>query len=329
MRRVSVGRFTLGLVLAILGVALLLDLNYGWNSLDTVIHYWPAVLILLGLEYVLAARDPEQSARVSIGSVVVIAVLLCLAWVYSISGFVGNWSWIGISYPGQEVYTIELPVNAPFSGSTRLDVKALRDVVITGTESGAVNGTAAVEVRARTKNEARQVAEKLSVTARPSGQTVYLEIETPENLSKFVAIHPSFSLLVPASASISSHTVSGDTEIANVRGDVVAGSISGEVRVDAAPASVAIDTISGDVSATLDKDTRNLSIKTISGNAVLNAPTGTGGDLSFSAVSGDVSSSLPGIENSRSPGRHTASGRFGTGATSVHMSTVSGNLTIR
>jgi len=328
MRRISVGRFTLGLLLAILGVALLLDLNYGWNSLDTVIRYWPAVLIILGLEYVLAARD--RRAHLSVGSVIGIAALVCLAWAYSVGGFLGNWSWFGISYPGQATYTIELPVNVPFSaGSTKLDVKAIGDVIITGTGGSAVTGTASVTVRARTTSEAKRVAEKLAVAGRPAGGILYLEVDAPENLSNFVSIHPSFNLSVPSTANVSSKTVSGDTNITGILGDVVAGSVSGEVRVDGLPSSVAVDTISGDVGVTLNKDTRNLTIKTISGEAVLNVPSGTGGTLSFSALSGDIHASLPGIEVSKGPGTHKASGRFGTGVTNVLMTTVSGDLTIR
>ena len=331
MRKISVGRLTLGIVLAVLGVALLLDMNYGRDALDTVVRYWPVALILLGLEYVLASRDPENTARVSIGSIIAMAVILCMAWVYVEApiSFMGL-SHFGFNYPGQEEYVVELPVNEAFgTASTRVNVEAIHDVIISGTTESAVTGIATITVRARTTSEAKQVAEQLTVEGRPSGSTLYIEINRPENLSRFVSIQPSFTLYMPFAGSVTSKTISGETRIAGIQGDLTVDSISGDIVLDAMPASVTANLISGSLNMTLNSGMKNVYAKMISGGVLINAPVGTGGSVNFTSVSGSVVSSLPGIQNSSSPGRHTASGQFGTGATNIQITTVSGSATVR
>ncbi|HEX2987829.1 MAG TPA: DUF4097 family beta strand repeat-containing protein [Chloroflexota bacterium] len=331
MRKISVGRLTLGLILAVLGIALLLDINYGRDTLQTVVKYWPVALILLGLEYVVASRDPESTARVSIGSIIAMAVVLCLAWVYveapvSFLGFQG----FGFSYPGQEEYVIELPVNEAFgTASTRVNVEAIHDVTITGSADNSVVGTARITVRARTIADAKRVAEQLRVVGRPSGSTLYIEISKPSDLTRFISIQPSFVLTMPSTGSVTSNTISGDTSIAGITGDVSVDSISGNILVDGAPSSVSANAISGNVHVTLNSGMKSVYAKTISGEILINAPEGTGGNMTFSSVSGNVETRLSGIQVTSSPGRRTASGRFGTGDTTIQLNTVSGGAVIR
>ena len=330
MRTTSVGRLTLGVVLAVLGVALLLDMNFGQNALSIVVRYWPAALILLGLEYVLASRDPENRTKVSAGSIVLLAVALCLAWMY-VEAPVSFWGFhnFGFSFPGQAQYTVELPVSEAFgTASTRLSVEAIHDVTITGAAGNAVTGTAEVTVRARSVSEARQVAEQLRVTARPSGSTLYLEVSRPDSLSRFVSIQPSFTISMPSTGSLSVRTVSGRTHIVGVTGDVSINSVSGGVSLDEMPASVDADLISGSLTMTLNQDMEFADINTVSGSVSIDAPDGTGGTVDFGSVSGSVDTSFSGIQETSKPGRRTATGEFGTGTTRIKVNSVSGSLSI-
>lgn len=331
MRKTSVGRLTLGIVLAVLGIALLLDLNYGQNVLEKVVRYWPVALIFLGLEYVLAARDPENQARVSVGAIVLMGVVLSFAWVY-VEAPVSFWGLgdFGFSYPGQEQYVVEIPVDEPFgTASTRLNVEAIHDVTVTGTTGDKVAGTATVIVRARTVSEAKRVGEQLRVEARPSGSTLYLEVERPEGLSKFVSIQPSLTIAMPSDGDLTAKTVSGEMRISGISGDVVANNVSGRVALDGLPSSVEVDVVSGSVDMALNSKMTSVNITTVSGGVLIDAPEGTGGSVDFSSVSGSVNSSEKGIENTRRPGKNTAAGEFGTGFTDIRVRTVSGSLTIR
>lgn len=330
MRTTSVGRLTLGVVLAVLGVALLLDMNYGQNTLDIVVRYWPGALILLGLEYVIASRDPENRTRVSVGSIIFLAVALCLAWVYvEAPGSFWGLPNFGFSYPGQEQYTVELPVNEAFgTASTRLSVEAIHDVTVTGGEGNAVTGTAVVTVRARSTSEARRVAEELRVTARPSGSTLYLEVSRPQDLSRFVSIQPSFTISMPAGGSLIAKTVSGSMRISGVTGDVSVDNVSGSITLDGMPSSVDADLVSGSITMGLNSDTKSVDIDAVSGSVRINAPAGTGGTVDFSSVSGGVDTSFSGIQETSKPGRRTATGQFGSGKTDIKVNTVSGSLSI-
>ncbi|MGE5580539.1 MAG: DUF4097 family beta strand repeat-containing protein [Bacillota bacterium] len=338
MRKIGVGRLTLGLVLALLGISLLLDLNYGYSTLETVVRYWPAVLILLGLEYLLVARDPESSARLSFGAVLALIILVFLATAYvEFPGFVG-FADFGWSFPGQEQYTIELPVDEQFGAEmSRLDIEAVHDVIVRGTDGDRVQGTARLTVRARTANEAKRVAEQIRVVGRPSGSTLYIEIDRPDDASKLVSIQPSFELSMPRRGNLESETISGDTEISGITGDVSIKSISGKIVLDDKPSSVRADLISGDLQMTLNPDMKTARVKTISGDVLINVPPGTGGNLDFSSVSGSLDftsvsgtpGSSSGIRTTTNPGRRTATGSFGTGSTDVDINTVSGDAVIR
>lgn len=333
VRTTSVGRLTLGLVLVAVGIASVLQISFGYvNAVDTVVRYWPLALVLLGLEFILAARDPESRARVSVGSIVVMTLVVAAASAYSVGGFqidLGN----GLRVPlvsGTESYTVQVPVNEPFgTGSTKLEVQASGDVALTGTADHTVVGTASITVRARSQSEARQVAEKLTVSARPVGGTLVVEVPRPAGIPEYAQIQPSYTLSVPSGANIESKTVSGDTKVTGVTGNIKVSAVSGDVFVDNLPHSLNVDVVSGDVEVTLNKDMTNLAVKSISGDVSISAPAGTGGKLSFNAVSGDVDSSLSGITVTSKPGHKSASGTFGTGVTSVDVSTVSGDITIR
>lgn len=338
MRKISVGRLTLGLVLAVLGISLLMDFNFGYSTLEIVVQYWPVVLILLGLEYVLKARNPESSARISFGSVLALIILLGLAAAYvGVPGIV-HISTFGWSFPGQEQYTIEIPIDEHFGAATqRLNIEAIYDVTVTGTDGDKVQGVARVAVRARNATEAKRVAEQLQVVARPSGSTLYIEVSRPGNLSKFISIQPAFHLSMPGTGSIEVKTVSGDVDISGITGDVNVESISGEVVLDDEPSSVRASLISGDLELTLNSEMKSVQAKTVSGDVTINAPAGTGGNLDFSSVSGNLDFSradgapgtFSGITTTNSPGRRRANGKFGSGGTGIDIESVSGDLVIR
>lgn len=330
MRTTSVGRLTLGVVLAILGIALLLDMNFGKDALTLVVRYWPVALILLGLEYVVASRNRENRVGVSVGSIILLALALCLAGAYA-EGTVSIWGLrnFGLSFPGQSQYTVQLPVNEAFEAtSTRLSVEAVSDVTVTGAEGNAVTGMAEVTVRARSVAEAKRVAEQLRVVARPSGSTVYLEVSRPQNTRSFVSIQPSFTITMPASGSLICRTVSGATRVSGVTGEVLIDSVSGDVTLDGMSASVDANLVSGNLTLSLNPEMTSVDVDTVSGGVHLLAPSGTGGRLDFSSVSGSVHTDHPGVTEVSKPGRRTASGEFGTGATKIKVNTVSGSLSI-
>lgn len=333
MRTISVGKLTLGLVLLAVGTAFVLQQNFGYvNAVETVARYWPLAVVALGLEFVFAARDQESRVRVSAGSILGMLLVFGIAAAFGIGGF-GVYMWDGFRVPlisGIEKYTVEVPVNEPFgTGSTKLEIQAIGDITLTGAADHTVAGTASITVRARTQAEARQIAERLSVSSRPVGGTLLIEVPRPSDIPSYVSIQPSYVLSVPSTADVVGKTVSGDTRISGITGNIDVDTVSGNIYLDDLPHSLNVNVVSGDVEATLNKDMTRISINSVSGDVAIEAPEGTGGKLNFGAVSGDVESTLPGISVESKPGHKSASGTFGTGKTTVDVNTVSGDLTIR
>ncbi|MDR0530678.1 MAG: DUF5668 domain-containing protein [Oscillospiraceae bacterium] len=82
MRGKKIGVLTLGVSLVLFGVLFLLRLALPWFDYIRVLQFWPVVLILLGVEVLLAALLPRkegQPMKVDAASVVLLFLTLFLA----------------------------------------------------------------------------------------------------------------------------------------------------------------------------------------------------------------------------------------------------------
>lgn len=334
MQKKSIGGLTLGLSLMALGCGLLLDRNFGQDVLGTIVRLWPVALILLGIEYLFASRDPENRIRANVPAILTLILVLCLAWAYVQTPYV--WSSFGTLRingfninVGQERYEFDVPVEGmSWSGVSRLNVEAVGDVTVTGSDDDSVSGTATISVRARTQAEAKKIAEQVKVETKRSGSTLYIKITRQGSVTTASSVSGSFRLSAPASADVTVNTVSGDVKIEGLGGDVAIDTVSGDIDVDDSPGKIDVNTVSGEVETILGEDMDAFSASTVSGDVRIEAPEGTGGTVDFGSVSGGVKTERSGIDITSNPGRRTASGRFGTGRTAIKVNTISGRLAI-
>lgn len=336
--RKTVGKFTLGIVLLAFGLALALDAYAGTSATrQALAKWWPLAIVLLGLEYILASRDPEADVRLSGASVLLTVLVLAFLWTggaghcrigsVRIGGF-GHSGGFGIV--GTKKHFREARVNEAFGTDVAtLEVHAVGDVIVTGSDTGSVTGTALVTVEAGSAEEARKYAEQVELKSSRLGDTLRLEVERTDSLPKFVGFSPSFTLTVPARANLSIQTVSGTVEVKGVTGRVKLATVSGGVVVDHKPSGVDADLVSGAFAGKLGAGMKDLSVKTVSGSVSIEVPEGTGGTVSATTVSGSISDALGKLSITKSPGRHRGSGSLGKGATDIDVDTVSGSVTFK
>jgi len=136
---------------------------------------------------------------------------------------------------------------------------------------------------------------------------------------------------LPKGMQMSAHSVSGNVSVVGAEGDVRAGSVSGDVRMERLRASsVRATSVSGDVTVTVDALTAmgDLKFTSVSGNVTVELPKGTDADVTMRSVSGSLDSDFPLTLNGRMS-RNRLEARIGKGGRDLEVTTVSGDVRLR
>jgi lia operon protein LiaG len=131
--------------------------------------------------------------------------------------------------------------------------------------------------------------------------------------------------------SFTCHTVSGDLEAPALSAKSVdLASTSGEMTVGGLTGGLIARTVSGDLGFTWTAFSGSIDVGTTSGSVTLGIPAGSGFQLDAGSTSGRITSDHPvTVRGSASgPGRHSLAGDVGSGAGSVRVRTVSGEIRI-
>jgi DUF4097 and DUF4098 domain-containing protein YvlB len=120
-------------------------------------------------------------------------------------------------------------------------------------------------------------------------------------------------------------TVSGDVEVRGAGDNVDASSTSGDISVEQEKGGVKASSTSGDVSVRSHAG-GDMDIETVSGEVKLSVNPDSYGDVSLSTSSGSIDSAVP-IKVRRHSERRLE-GQLGAGASTMHVSTHSGDITL-
>lgn len=169
------------------------------------------------------------------------------------------------------------------------------DIHVRGGDQEQVVIKATKRVKARSRIEAKEWAEKVSIIFDKREKGLFIEAKMPkgwtESLGSLLTIifekKPSvqvdFEILTSREADIHAASVSGDIYIATIGGEVQVDVVSGDVEMEEIGGDVSIDAVSGDV--TIQHVRGNLEIDAVSGDTeVMNI----GGDVNLDVTSGDV-----------------------------------------
>lgn len=138
-----------------------------------------------------------------------------------------------------------------------------------------------------------------------------------------------FEVEVPAGRAFRGATVGGSVEATDLTGYVSARTIGGDVVLSTtglADASV----INGDIDASIGRAVwdRDLSFQAITGDVTLRLPAQTNADVWGSTANGDVSTDFP-LRITRVGASRQLQGRLGSGGRSLSIATTSGNIALR
>ena len=136
---------------------------------------------------------------------------------------------------------------------------------------------------------------------------------------------------LPKDLLVDAHNVSGNVSVVGAEGDVRAGSVSGDVRMERLRvSSIRASSVSGDVTVGIEALTGSgpLKFTSVSGNVTAELPKGIEADVTMRSVSGSLDSDFPLTLNGRMS-RRSVDARIGRGGREIEVSTVSGDVRLR
>jgi DUF4097 and DUF4098 domain-containing protein YvlB len=170
-----------------------------------------------------------------------------------------------------------------------LDVSHLAgDIRVTGGTGSEIKVEATKRVRHRDPEQGKRLLEALRVDVNNFNGRVEVRTIYPRrgSFGNNVSASVDYVISVPAGATVSLKSISGDISVTNVKGEVRAETVSGDVNINGTPNVAIAKTISGDVTAQNIGTQTTLVLSTISGTVL-----GTGlkvRALEAGSVSGNV-----------------------------------------
>lgn len=177
-------------------------------------------------------------------------------------------------------------------------------------------------------------SDQLDFEDRSAADRVDVGARYPKNCNCQASIR--FEVQVPRSVKYDFDriaSVSGSVEVRNVSGRIHANSVSGNVAVQDVVGSVNAKSVSGNVEVDinrLDGATDDMKFSSVSGNVNVRMPGEVDADVEMSSLSGGIKTDFP-IEVTKEQygPRTSARGRLGNGSRRLHLSSVSGSLSLR
>lgn len=170
------------------------------------------------------------------------------------------------------------------------------DIRIIGGDRQQVIIQATKRVKARTREEAEEWAQKVNIIIDEREKVLFIGTQKPRewsgSLSDFLSnllekkpsVRVDFEILAPREMNIQTVSVSGDIYIAGINGQVEVDVVSGDVELEEIGGNVSVDAVSGDM---FFQDIRGgLEIDAVSGNTEM---ADIRGDINIDITSGDVS----------------------------------------
>lgn len=173
----------------------------------------------------------------------------------------------------------------------------------------------------------------VNIEDRSSAGNLDVGVRYPDNCNCNVSVR--FEVQVPASVNYSFDglsSVSGDVSVVGVTGRLKASSVSGNVKVKEVAGTVNASSVSGNVEVEISRfeSQDDMKFSSVSGNVDVRLPSTLDAEIDMSSLSGSIRTDFPvEVRKDRYTSRQWARGRVGNGSHNLHMSSVSGSLSLK
>ncbi|MHB0997724.1 MAG: DUF4097 family beta strand repeat-containing protein [Armatimonadota bacterium] len=258
----------------------------------------------------------------------IITIILCISAIL-VAGCSNNI----ISYiDGLEKYERTIQLSAPFPAGGVFNAESHNGYInVTGSDTKECKVTAIITGYADTEQKAKKIADKVKVTLEPSGDSVNVVIDKPED-SSGQRSGVSFEVNTPVNANLVMTSYNGGIKINNINGRINAKTHNGSVEADnIGGGPCELESNNGSINAVYAKDAQvigGINLVTHNGNIDLTTPKNFSANIDAATHNGSVSTNLPvtiqgEIDNKR------VKGKIGSGANTVKLESHNGSVRIK
>src|ERR1700731_361552 len=218
-----------GVALILFGVAFLLHNYRGFEFEAVLVHWWPVLLIVLGLIKLYertSGRYVPGAARITAGEIfLVLGLLLLVGIVVGVDTVKGKFPGTHLEFGdfGRNSYDYDLEVAPkPVAPNARIVVRSTRgDITVRSSDEAEIRVSGKKNVRAWSDNEAAQLADRVSVEVVKNGDGY--EIRPSGSNTGDSRLSFNVEIVVPKKSQVT---------VRNEKGDIIVSDIAGPVIID-------------------------------------------------------------------------------------------------
>lgn len=317
----------MGVLLIALGVIMITARLNGWQAVEYIIKWWPAVLILLGAEIVVTSLlFKSEGTKIKVDgfsiAMIIFILFICLGAYGAVSLFNGASFHIDGFHPGSKYHS---RFNKSFSinadGRDKIEINnEFGNVTVSRGSGDSVEIEAEIEIDNNDEEYAKNISESIIsvddgspivITAKPQeyykgngtirNVSIDYTVKVPENLSVYVK--NSFGGIDIRSAprsvnvenshgSVNTNSIAGDLYIENSFASVNVNGVGGKAEVHNRNGSVIVKNVNG--SLTVENEFASVKVSDIKGNAKITDKNGSvdaekiGGNLEIDNKFGSI-----------------------------------------
>ena len=241
-----------GVALILFGVAFLLHNYRGFEFEAVLVHWWPVLLIVLGLIKLYertSGRYSPGAARITAGEIfLVLGLLLLVGIVVGVDTVKGKFPGTHLEFGdfGRNSYDYDLEVAPkPVAPNARIVVRSTRgDITVRSSDEAEIRVSGKKNVRAWSDNEAAQLADRVSVEVVKNGDGY--EIRPSGSNTGDSRLSFNVEIVVPKKSQVTVRNEKGDIIVSDIAGPVIIDNHNGDVDIRNTTGDVSIDMRHGD-----------------------------------------------------------------------------------
>jgi hypothetical protein len=241
-----------GVALILFGVAFLLHNYRGFEFEAVLVHWWPVLLIVLGLIKLYertSGRYVPGAARITAGEIfLVLGLLLLVGIVVGVDTVKGKFPGTHLEFGdfGRNSYDYDLEVAPkPVAPNARIVVRSTRgDITVRSSDEAEIRVSGKKNVRAWSDNEAAQLADRVSVEVVKNGDGY--EIRPSGSNTGDSRLSFNVEIVVPKKSQVTVRNEKGDIIVSDIAGPVIIDNHNGDVDIRNTTGDVSIDMRHGD-----------------------------------------------------------------------------------
>jgi hypothetical protein len=241
-----------GVALILFGVAFLLHNYRGFEFEAVLVHWWPVLLIVLGLIKLYertSGRYAPGAARITAGEIfLVLGLLLLVGIVVGVDTVKGKFPGTHLEFGdfGRNSYDYDLEVAPkPVAPNARIVVRSTRgDITVRSSDEAEIRVSGKKNVRAWSDNEAAQLADRVSVEVVKNGDGY--EIRPSGSNTGDSRLSFNVEIVVPKKSQVTVRNEKGDIIVSDIAGPVIIDNHNGDVDIRNTTGDVSIDMRHGD-----------------------------------------------------------------------------------